>query len=84
MVLPSGSELQEFFVRLALERGFNFVDAGDARADAIHFALVLAADDFGEKPLDHRTRVAKGLRASLAIRNGVVGSFENNLEGFME
>jgi hypothetical protein len=37
-------------------QGFlDFIDAGNRRPDAAHFALVFAADDFLENPLDHVT-----------------------------
>ena len=60
VALPIRGELQEFFDRLALERAFDLVDPGNRRPDAVHLALVLAADDFGEKPLDQDRRA--GLR----------------------
>ena len=54
----------ELFLGLALQRFLDFVDAGDGRADAAHFALVLAADDFLENPLDHGN--GKRLRGAAA------------------
>jgi hypothetical protein len=50
---PFLREFQQFFHRLALQRFFDFIDAGNGRTDSAHFALVLAADDFLENPLDH-------------------------------
>lgn len=85
MPLPFPGEFHEFFDRLALKRFFNFVDASDRRADAAHFALVLAADDFLENPLDHirwgrggfdhreggNTLAFAGLQALVEVGNGL-------------
>ncbi len=51
--LPVAGHFAQFLLGLALQRFFDFIDARDRRADAAHFALVLAADDFLENPLDH-------------------------------
>ena len=51
--LPIAGHFADFLLRLPLESFFDFADAGDGRADAAHFALVFAADDFLEDPLDH-------------------------------
>ena len=53
VLLPFRGHFPQLFLRLALQRLLHFVDAGDGRADAAQFALVLATDDFLENPLDH-------------------------------
>ena len=58
---PFRGEFQELLDWLALEGLLDFIDASHRRADAAHFALVFAADDFLENPLDHigRSRAGK-------------------------
>ncbi len=53
MGLPLAGEFTEFFLGFLLESLFDFIDADHRRADAANFALVLAANDFLENPLDH-------------------------------
>ena len=53
--LPLGSAFAQFFFGFPLECLLDFIDAGYRRAYAAHFALVLAADDFLEYPLDHES-----------------------------
>ena len=86
MSLPASRELKKLFEWLALERCFNFVDAGNGRPDAIHFALRLAANDFREKPLDHdrRERLRLRERAARFVRNAADGCSEKDLKVFMK
>ena len=47
MALPGRGELLEFLDGFALERFFDFIDAGDSGADSVDFAFVLIADNLG-------------------------------------
>jgi hypothetical protein len=70
MIPPGGGELEEFFDGLALQRSFDLVDAGDGRSNAIQLALVLAANDFREKPLDHG-RAFNPTKVTSAMTHGI-------------
>ena len=66
--LPLAGEFAEFVFGLRLEFFFKVADAGHRRADAADFALVFAADDFLENPLDHvRDGVGRRGRRAQAI-----------------
>jgi hypothetical protein len=68
MTTPIVRERPEFFNGFVLERTLDFVDAGDRGPDPCDLALVLAADEFWEKPLDH------GRNERLELRMPVVGA----------
>ncbi len=55
MGLPHAGHFPQFFFGLPLQGFLDFIDASNRRSNAAHFALVLAADDFLENPLDHVT-----------------------------
>ena len=59
MTFPGSRKFEQFLDRFSLQGFLDFIDSSHRRTDAAHFALVLAADDFLEDPLDH---IRKGRR----------------------
>jgi len=53
--LPLGRQLTELFLRFALQRFFDIVDAGYCWPNTTNFPLVFVTYDFLEDPLDHES-----------------------------
>ena len=73
MGLPFGGHFAEFLLRFAVEGFLDLIDAGNRGTDAAKFALVLAANDFLENPLDH---VRDGVRRECPRGAGNTPRFE--------